>query len=170
MALTLGTAGLAVTSIGIDTCIKTVTMSAQGIYSIVTTLTSPSTTPSISYVIKELDLIAEVSVLETLLKEIDLNKHHTETLTLCVKSLEECVLQIEKNLKIVQERSDYNNSLWILTSLRSYGFDDLISTLKLLKLNLSSRKKTLFNVLKINNFLVSKPATCCETDTVIVEK
>ena len=157
MAITLGTAGIAVTSIGIDTCIKTVTMSAQGIYGIITTLTSPSTTPSISYVIKELDLATEVSVLETLLSEIDLEKHHTETLNKCVKSLEECVLQIEANLKTVQERSDYNNSLWIFTSMRSYGFDDLVSALRLLKCNLSSRKKTLFNVIKINTYLVPKP-------------
>lgn len=147
--------GLTVVRTSVDLtlmCIKTVTSSAQGIYGLITALNS-SSVGSISHVLRELDLETDVLILESLLKEIDVDKHHTETLSLCLKSLEECVLKIETALKTVHERISYNNSIWLFSTMRSYSFDDLADSLKILKLNLNNRKKTLFDVIKINPFL-----------------
>lgn len=148
-------------SVGIDftiKCITTLTTSAQGIYSLVSSISSSSIYASdqdISKFLKELDIHSDISILEILIKEIDIHKHHTQTLSQCLEKLQECVINIENELIEINKRLLYNKSLWIAISMRSYGFQDIIENLKILKVNLKNRKKMLFDVIKINDYLIS---------------
>ena len=65
----------------------------------------------------------------------------------------ETLNEIEIKLKEIGERTTYNSSLWIFVYYRSYGFDDVLSDLKLLKGILDQRKTELFEIVKINQFL-----------------
>jgi len=143
-------------TIGLDLtlkCISTLTVSTQSVYNLLSNIKSSVHTKDLTNVLKEMDLENDILILESIFKEIDLENHHTKTLALCLESLKVCVSEIENKLSEVNNRIIYNQSLWIASSMRSYVFDDIINSLKLLKLNLDNRKKTLFEVIKINAYL-----------------
>jgi hypothetical protein len=159
-------------SIGLDLtikCITGLTSSAQGIYNLLTNIKTSSYSEDISKVLKELDMENDILILESLLKEINIEKHHTKTLALCLESLRECVVSIEKILIEINTRIIYNKSLWIGTSVRSYTFDDIIESLKIFNSNLNNRKKTLFEVIKINQYLNPYLDINTECDITVIE-
>lgn len=149
IAGTIGSIGLNV----IAQCITSLTASANGIYTLVGNITNNGSVPDISNFFEESDIKGEVQVLELLIKEINLNNNPTRTLAKSLHLLKECVKEIEEKLKEVKRRVDYNNSLWFFTSVRSYGFTDIVRSLKNLKQKLNNRRIGLFEVLKINNYL-----------------
>ncbi len=144
-------------TIGIDLtlkCVNIVSTSVHSIYNLVSTVRASATNViEITKLLKELDIDNDVILIESLLQEINLEKFHSKTLAICLERLKECVLEIENDLKIINDRLTYNNSLWYGKSFRTYAFDDKIESLKLLKLNLDNRKKNLFEIIKINNYL-----------------
>jgi hypothetical protein len=144
-------------TIGIDLtlkCVNIVSTSVHSIYNLVSAVkASGANVIEITKLLKELDIDNDVILIESLLQEIDLTKIHSKTLAICLERLKECVLEIENDLKIINDRLTYNNSLWYGKSFRAYAFDDKIESLKLLKLNLDNRKKNLFEIIKINNYL-----------------
>jgi hypothetical protein len=145
-------------AIGLDLtlkCVTAVTTSAQGIYSLVTSISSNKQEPSIGKLLEELDIGADIRTLESLLKEFNVKKHHTETLAICLELLQKCVEEIEIQLNEVQLRLSYNKSLWV--SVRAYTFTDVIDKMRLLKHTLDNRKNNLFEVIKINGYLNVDP-------------
>ena len=150
-------AGTMIKTIGIDftlKCISTLTASSQGIYSLIKNINSCAS-PDISLILQQLDLEVNIKILESLIRELasDIRKHHSHTLALCVQELKNCVEQIENQLIQIEFRVNYNGSLWFFRSIRSYGFDDIIANISVLKMKLDNRKQLLFDVIKINNHL-----------------
>lgn len=142
-------------TLGVDfslKCISTLTSSMQGIYLLMSNIHNTVETKDVSKTLMELDFYADLKLLDILLKEINIDINHTNTLALCLEMLKNCVTDIEKELTEIQNKNIYNQSLWL--KFRAYDFDDNITTLKILRLNLDNRKKSLFDILKINNYLV----------------
>lgn len=140
--------------IGLDLtirCISTLTTSAQGIFLLCNNINKNNI--DITYFIKKLDIYADINVLEILLKEIDLEKHYSQTLAMCLKNLQECVSDIELQLIFIHNRINYNKSLWYIFQYKSFKFTDIISELEILKKKLDNRKNLLFDILKINQFI-----------------
>lgn len=149
-------AGLVITSVGINlvaTCISSLTSSANGIYTLVNNMSSSVSIPDITQFLNETDIVEKIKTLECLLNEIDNTKNPTKTLISSINSLGECVKEVEIKLKQVKSRMEYNKSLWLFSSLRSYGFSDIVKSLKILNNTLDQRQKNLFEILKINNYL-----------------
>lgn len=138
-------------------CISTLTASSHGIYSLLKNIGSTGDA-DITTILKQLDLEVSVKILETLIKDLafEIRIYHSQTLSLCVQELKNCVEQIESELKTIKNRLDYNNSLWVFKSMRSYGFIDSIKNITIFKSNLENRKRLLFDVLKVNNHLIPK--------------
>ena len=161
-------------TIGLDLtlkCVSVLTTSAQGIYSLITNIksTHPLYVEDVSKILKELYLEKYILILESLLKEINIEKHHTKTLALCLESLKTCVLEIENVLGTINNRVIYNKSLWLGKSIRSFGFEDIISSLQLLKKNMDNRTNKLFEVIKINHKLNPYLDVDSECDISIIE-
>lgn len=136
-------------------CLQTVVVTTQEIYGFVTTIKTASHHVDITNLLIELDLEPEVLVLESLLKEINIEKHHTQTLAICLKLLEDCLTDILKTLAEVNKRLEYNNKLWVsFYGSRCYKFDNLGTKLRFYKTNLDKRKDNLFEILKINSYLM----------------
>lgn len=133
-------------------CVTAVTASAQGIYSLISSISSNKHEPTIGKLLEELDINVDVCMLETMMKEFNVEKHYTKTLSFCLKELEKCLKEIEKILHEIKLRLDYNDSLWV-SSFRAYTFTDIIDKLKSLKKTLDNRKNNLFEVIKINEYL-----------------
>jgi hypothetical protein len=138
----------------IDLTVKAISAigtSTAGIYSIIDSI-SYFKRHDVNSLLIELDIQEHIKVLLSLLNEINLDKHHTQTLALCVGQLRDSIVDIEKELIKTHTRLNYNNSLWIKT-FRTYNFDDIIATLKILNMQLNNRKNMLFEILKINSDL-----------------
>jgi len=133
--------------------ISAIGTSASGIYTILDSI-SYYKGHNINSLLEELDIQEYLKVLLTLLNEIDLNKHHTQTLALCVDQLRASIIDIEKILVEIHNRLNYNKSLWI-KMFREYSFDNISIKLKILKKQLDNRKEMLFDILKINSSLDS---------------
>lgn len=135
-------------------CVQTLVVTTQEIYGFITTIKTTTSHIDIANLLIELDLEPEVLVLESLLKEINLKEHFTQTLAVSLKLLEECLTDILKLLSEVNKKIEYNNKLWIsFYGTRCYKFDDLGYKLRLHKSNLDKRKANLFEILKINSYL-----------------
>ncbi len=146
---TIGGIGLSLAA----NCIATLTTSANGIYTLIGNISGSGLIPDITHFLDESDIEDQIRTLVLLLKEIDVDKNPTRTLSSSLRSLQECVSQIEEILHDVKVRLEYNKSLWFMVSLRSYGFTDIVKKLKVLKITLDSRQDKLFDILKINNCL-----------------
>ena len=137
-------------------CVSILTESTKGIYNLIIGIDNKLTyMPDIKKEMDEMDIGVQVQVIELLLLDIDVTKHFTQTLGLCIENLKTCVLEIEKTLKEMDENISYNNSLWFFKISRSYNVICLINKLKTYKINLINRKDLLFDILKINNHLRS---------------
>jgi len=49
-----------------------------------------------------------------------------------IESIKLCINDITKQLKIIEQRLNYNKSIWLLSSVRSYGLENHIKELKIL--------------------------------------
>ncbi len=134
-------------------CITSLTTSARCIYGLIASMGTHSEAPDIMMLIKESDLERKTRLLESVLSDIDIKMHYTNSLALCIKNLNSCLDDIKGMLDIVNKRSSYNKSLWLLKRARTYGFMDIYTSLKVTIMNLDDRRQSLFEVLAINHKL-----------------
>ena len=147
-------------------CLQTLAVTTQEIYGFITTIKETTSHVDIKNLMIELDLEPEVLVLESLLKEINIEKHHTQTLAICLKLLDQCLADILKLLAEVNKKVDYNKNLWVtFYGWRCQKFDGLGDQLRFYKANLDKRKSNLFEILKINSYLI--PITISRSDGVV---
>jgi hypothetical protein len=129
-----------------------VSSSAQGIYSLMSNITSFTSYPDVVIALKELDIEASVRILEKLIKELNI-KNKTKTLEECIVLLKECIINIENELSGVHDKMAYNSSIKYLTWFRSYKFSSSIGKLSMFKKQLDNRTQMLFNIIKTNSDL-----------------
>lgn len=101
--------------------------------------------------IHELDLNHTIKVLESLILEInkkDISTYkYPDTLFICIDSIRQCFEDIRIQLDIITTRLQYNTSLYFFKTIRSYGFDNRIKQLNILKAVLDERKKLLLHII-----------------------
>lgn len=135
-------------------CITSLTASARCIYGLLASMGTNAEAPNIMLLIKESDLERKTRLLESVLSDIDMKVHYTNSLARCITDLNNCLDEIKAMLDIVHKRSSYNKSLWLLKRARTYGFTDIYTSLKVAIMNLDDRRQSLFDVLSINHRLV----------------
>lgn len=140
-------------------CIKTLASTTQNIYGLITTIKTTTSHVNIHKLLMELDFEADIIVLGSLLRSIDVEKHHTEPLSLSLKLLEEILLEIHDLLESVHKKIQYNDALWTGSKFLSYKFDSVSDKLRFIKINLDKRKQNLFDIIKINDHLLTTPYT-----------
>jgi hypothetical protein len=145
-----------------------VSSSAQGIYSLMSNISSFTYYPNVIIALKELDIEASVRVLEKLLKELNI-KNRTKTLEESLNLLKECIVNIENELSLIHEKLAYNSSIWYFSYFRSYKFSSSIIKLNTLKKQLDNRTQMFFNILKTNNEFVLRINPNVETDVSLIE-
>ena len=132
-----------------------VSSSAQGIYSLMSNITSFTSYPNVIGAIKELDIVASIRIMEKLLKELNI-KNKTKTLDECLNLLKECMINIESELCSIHEKLAYNSSIRYLTYFRTHKFGTIHrKKLHILKKQLDNRKQMFFNILRANNDLMT---------------
>lgn len=135
-------------------CVRTLLGTTQEIYGFITTIETTTRHVNIGSLLMELDLASEILYLESMIKEIDIEKNYTQTLAISLKLLQDCLNDIHLLLSEVNKRIEYNKKLWVTGyGIREFKFDDLSNRLKFLTQNLEKRKENLVVVLKINDKL-----------------
>jgi hypothetical protein len=147
------TTGMLLVPLCIDPLCR-VSSASQGIYSLMSNISSFTSYPSVVNALKELDIEASVRILEKLLKELNI-KNRTKTLEENLNLLRECIINIENELSAVHEKMAYNSSIWYFSYFRSHKFSSSINKLNILKKQLDNRTQMLFNILRTNNELVT---------------
>ena len=148
----LGTIGVQMTL----QCLRTLASTTQEIYGFVTTIENTTKHVNIGSLLMELDLASEILYIESMLKEINIEKNYTQTLAIALKLLQNCLNDIHSLLSQINKRIEYNKNLWITGyGLREYKFDDLSNKLRFLAQNLEKRKENLVISLNINEKLNS---------------
>lgn len=143
--------GILLVPLCIDPLCK-VSSSAQGIYSLMSNISSFTKYPNIVMALKNLDIEASVKVLEKYLRELNL-KNKSKTMEECINSLKECIIDIEKELSMIHEKLAYNSTIKYLTYFRTHKFMSSIDNLTILKNQLDNRTKLFFKILKSNSIL-----------------
>ena len=100
------------------------------------------------------DFIREYDIqhkIKTITEFIDSIQHPNHNVLEEIESIKICINDITKQLKIIEQRLEYNKSIWLLSSIRSYGFENRIKELKILMKVLNDRFNMLVLIYKTNN-------------------
>ena len=141
--------------VGMDITVKILSglsSSAHGIYGLLYYIQNESKT-KIGKELEDTDVKTTIKILENFISELDVNENTPETIIFCIKKVHNTLINIENNLKLIYEKIKYNNSLWVLSSMRSYNFNDNIKNIKKELIKLENRRKLLFDTLKLSNTL-----------------
>jgi len=102
----------------------------------------------VSDFIREFDILHKI---KTITEFIDSIQHPNHNVLEEIESIKICINDITKQLKIIEQRLEYNKSIWLLSSIRSYGFENRIKELKILMKVLNDRFNMLVLIYKTNN-------------------
>ena len=141
--------------VGMDITVKILSglsSSAHGIYGLLYYIQNESKT-KIGKELEDTDVKTTIKILENFISELDVNENTPETIIFCIKKVHNTLINIENNLKLIYEKIKYNNSLWVLSSMISYNFNDNIKNIKKELIKLENRRKLLFDTLKLSNTL-----------------
>jgi hypothetical protein len=152
------TARIMTTLIGGDLAIKTITGTSQTIYEIFGYINRMKGMKS-KQVIKKmdaLDLESCLRIVESLLKEID-KTNMTNTLILCLSSLNEMINYIHYEIKTINKKISDNKKIYILKYFRGQDFTENLNNLENYKLLLNERLNRLMKLLPLANTNLLKP-------------
>ena len=141
--------------VGMDITVKILSglsSSAHGIYGLLYYIQNESKT-KIGKELEDTDVKTTIKILENFISELYINENTPETIIFCIKKVHNTLVNIENNLKLIYEKIKYNNSLWVLSSMRSYNFNTNIKNIKKELIKLENKKKLLFDTLKLSNTL-----------------
>lgn len=134
------------------TTISTVTSTAKNIYKMLVGLKSSYKTNNedgICDLLEALDIEETLKIVDNTIKEIPNEKLECDAIKTIVRSIEDITKKIEEELLKLQVRNYYNNSLYLLSSLRSYDIKKNYNKIQKFNSILHNRIKLLFELLKI---------------------
>lgn len=93
------------------------------------------------------DIVNTIKVIEQYVKDLQSSDmFHSRTMTLCLESLNEVILQIKNELDRIQFKMKYNEKIWFLSSVRKYNFRSSCERLADAIDVLNLRRKLLFEI------------------------
>jgi hypothetical protein len=146
-----------VEKVGIDLGLKLISgasTSAKNISALMGFIQSESNEDKLVMLLKNTDVELTVKILECIISEINVNKKTPNSVINCLKGLHDILNKIENELHIIKLRIEYNKSLYVFKSLRSYNFSSNINKIKNCLSILDNRKKLLFETIEISHSLV----------------
>jgi hypothetical protein len=151
----VGTIGYQLSWEFIKTLVHTITSTTQEIVGFVTLIEKNIHHTNICLLFNELDLCSEITFLQTISKEINVEKNNTQSLAISLKFLQFCLNDIHDLLHEIKSRIEHNKKLWITAyGLREYKFDDLYKKLEVLSKKLQKRKENFKTALNMKEYLI----------------
>lgn len=154
----LGIISHVVTNIGISALIasiSSISRTSQNVYDLIKgfSLSDSEQKVKIRTTLTELDLEATIKVLNEILKKINEKEISSKDILISIQNIKDIILNIESELTLLHNMTDYNESLWLLKKFRAYDCEKSIKTLRLYKSVLDNRRKLLTETLQINYYM-----------------
>jgi hypothetical protein len=132
-----------------------ITSSAQGIYSLMNSISSYSSDKLIIDELKKMDIMNTLRIYEKIISELSVT-NKTESYDITITSINECLEEIELELTKIYNKLEYNNKIYFFHSARSYKLSSSINELKRLQSQLNNRISILSFILNNSKYLISK--------------
>ena len=135
--------------IGFPAMMKSITGITSNIITLLGFINMNQPRCDITKVLRKYDLEKTIILLHKIIEEIPKYYEITESIMISLKNVEEIIEQIEKELKIIQEKIIYNSSLYFFSNLRVYSFQENIDSIEIGSEILERRKENLFRTISI---------------------
>ena len=162
MEYAIGTLGLrlAITSInGITDAARNINYVGASLYNNV------DANKEIIQFLNKIDITNTVQILNNLIKELNINEKTPNTIVACLESIHDTIKDIEMEIKDIQNRLEYNRSLYFCKGLRSYKFNNSIRRMDILNTRLEIRMNILFKIIQLKESLTKKEIDCVLKDS-----
>lgn len=139
--------------LGVDLTISCITSTSKSIYSLITTILSYKNENNIisEHIIK-LDIIESINLFNAIILESYSNNNSlSPSIEMTINSMHDIIKKLENELHYINNKMEYNQSLYIFKGIRSCKFDNSIIRLSMLKEIFDSRLQNFFNVCKFKN-------------------
>ena len=122
-------------------------------------------------VVTDMDLEVKIKTVELLLGEIQITDNSPNAIKYCVKAIKDAINDISNELNTINYRMQYNNRIWIGTTIRCYKFHNCHARLRAKLKIMESRYHTLLGLLSIdkNNYNCRYTDNTDNTDTSIAQ-
>jgi len=132
------------------------------VYSLVSTIMQRTANGAeeIKDVIQKIDVESKIRTAQFLLCELSITEDTPYTVLYCVQEIDSAIKEIIDELDKIHYRMQYNNNLWVGSSVRSYKFQNCAKRLHASIDCLENRKRTLITVMSIKDKL-------CKNDKLI---
>ena len=139
--------------------IQTVTSTANGVFTLSKNIVNSTSSGAaeVKQIIKDLDLEFKIKMTQYFLCELVISKDSPYTILYCVQSIRDAINDISEELEKIHYRMQYNDNVWLGTTIRSYKFDNCKGRIQTSLNNLEARKATLLELMGIENIMVKNP-------------
>ena len=145
-----------VEKVGVDigiNVVKGVASSAKSISKMLGFIKDDDEHSELVKLLKDTDVEVTVKILECIVLELKVHSKTPASVINALKAVHESLMSIEDELKEIQRRLEYNNSLYVFKAIRSWGFTSRIKNIKAILSTLENRKKLLFETIEISSSL-----------------
>lgn len=141
-ALSLGT---------ISTVIHSISTLSLNIYTLTTNIKLSKNIyhTDIKEILMKTDLGATIKLLQTIIIDIPLYYNDNESVIIALKNMQEIISDIEKSLRDINSKIEYNNSIYLMKNFRSHDFKNELKELETYITILEKRRDNLFKTLEL---------------------
>jgi len=136
--------------------LSAITTAANGVYDLTARIRASTSSGSVEVkkIIKDTDLEVKIKTTQLLLCEIRITKESPYTILYVVESIRDSIKDISDELDSIYYRMQYNDNLWFGSMIRAYKFHNCVDRLNSKLKNLESRRKSLLELMSIENKMV----------------
>lgn len=165
-----------ITSLSMTAMMGSVSMAtslANGVYTLSDRIirSTDSGVTDIKRLITSSDLKSKISIMDLFIKEIDINEIIPYSIKKSIESIKIAIKDIEKELKQIQYRIEYNDNLYFTAAgTRAYKFNNSYKRLEAKIVTMSNRYETMKSLYSMRKLLNPNRIDKKVSDTYIIEK
>lgn len=95
------------------------------------------------------DLAATIKLLQNIIIDIPQYYDDNSSVIIALKNVQEIIIEIEKELRMINQKMQYNNNIYLMKNFRSYDFKNELSSLETYINVLEKRRDNLFKTLDL---------------------
>ena len=138
--------------------INTVSTSVFGLLGYIQ-LTKNANTDELCIFLERSDVEATIKLLRSVIGEL---KDFSPSLVLAIENINDIMGKIEAELVEIRQKIEYNNSLYVLTNMRSYDCSSNLKNIQTRVAILDKRWKNLFRVIELFSKSLAEPLSLAE--------
>lgn len=133
--------------------ISGVSGTAKSVYDLIFTIKNRTNNGAeeIKQMIQEIDLEGKIKTTQLFLSEIKIDNDTPYTVIYCADRINDAIASIVDELNKIYQRMQYNNNIWIGSSVRAYKFHNCALRIKARLDVLDERKRSLIDILLVQD-------------------